>query len=240
MNEPLFDASDFSIGRVLSLSFGVLTRNLPAFLFLAVAVHVAAFLASMALIVIAAKTSPFVAVLANLFQSLATSLLTAMIAYGTYRDLRGNRASLGQVVGRGIALVIPIFFVGLLVAIIIGIGFALVFVPGIFFATILWVAIPAAVVERPGIFASLGRSSDLTKGSRWRIFGLAVVIYVPMYVVITLLTPLEQDGQLLVIVPTVLYGLLSLFAAVAAAVSYFELRRIKEGIGVGDLAAVFD
>jgi hypothetical protein len=137
MSEPLVDASGFSIGRVLSLSFGVLGRNLPAFLFLAVVVHVAAFLASMALIAIAAKTSPFVAVLANLFQSLATSLLTAMIAYGTYQELRGNRASLGQVVGRGIALVIPIFFVGLLVAIIIGIGFALLFVPGIFFATIL-------------------------------------------------------------------------------------------------------
>jgi len=34
--------------------------------------------------------------------------------------------------------------------------------------------------------------------------------------------------------------LTTLYAGVVSAVGYFELRRIKEGVAVGDVAAVFD
>lgn len=238
-NERLTDPDDFSIGRVISLSFRVLGRNLVSFVLLAILVRAAVI--AINFLIFANTTSPFIASLTDLVDTLGTSLLTAMVAYGTYRELRGTHAGLGEVVGRGLSLIVPIFFVGLLVAIIVGLGFVLLIVPGILFATILWVAIPVAVVERPGIFAALSRSRDLTKGSRWEIVGLVILIYLPMLALLFALGAMSGtlEGETLVIAGVV-EGLFSLFASVAAAVGYFELRTSKEGIDVSEIAAVFD
>ena len=54
-------------------------------------------------------------------------------------------------------------------------------IPGLVLSTIWWVAIPVAVVERPGTVASLRRSSELTKGVRWRIFGLFVAYLLVLF-----------------------------------------------------------
>ena len=61
-----------------------------------------------------------------------------------------------------------ILFVNVPIAVLAGINVAVMF----------WVAIPAAVVERPGILASLQRSRDLTRDNRWKLFGTLVVLVV--------------------------------------------------------------
>src|SRR5262249_11920748 len=43
--------------------------------------------------------------------------------------------------------------------------------------TMWFVAVAACVVERRGPFGSMGRSSRLTKGHRWRIFGLLILLF---------------------------------------------------------------
>ena len=49
-------------------------------------------------------------------------------------------------------------------------------IPGLIIYTVLWLVVPVAVVERPGIVASLRRSSMLTKGYRWQIFGMVLIL----------------------------------------------------------------
>ena len=58
------------------------------------------------------------------------------------------------------------------------IGMILVIVPGIILLLMWWVYIPAIVVEGKGIIGAFGRSRELTRGRRWHILGLAVIVLV--------------------------------------------------------------
>jgi hypothetical protein len=107
----------------------------------------------------------------------------------------------------------------------------------------LWVVIPAAVVERPGVFPSLSRSAALTKGHRWQVFGILLLIGV-VYIVASFIVPrifaaiggpvLAQLAQWIV---TAAY---TAFSAVVTAVGYCTLRLAKEGVGIEEIAKVFD
>jgi hypothetical protein len=105
------------------------------------------------------------------------------------------------------------------------------------------VAAPAAVVESRGVFASFRRSATLTKGSRSTIFGV--------YFIYGLILMLPAGG-ISFIIETMRPGasqflarsahdlLLASLTCVLPIVLYHELRDSKEGIGIEDLAAVFD
>ena len=43
-----------------------------------------------------------------------------------------------------------------------------------------YIAVPVCVIERPGVIQSMSRSADLTYGTRWRIFGLVLVVFIPV------------------------------------------------------------
>ncbi|WP_348640382.1 ATP-binding cassette domain-containing protein, partial [Mesorhizobium sp. M2D.F.Ca.ET.226.01.1.1] len=59
-----------------------------------------------------------------------------------------------------------------------GIGLVLLIVPGI----ILWLgwsmAVPVLIQERLGVFGSMSRSRVLTKGNRWSLFGLFLILII--------------------------------------------------------------
>ena len=50
-------------------------------------------------------------------------------------------------------------------------------VPAFIAATMIFVATPVCVVERLGPFKSLRRSAALTKGCRWRVFGMMIAMW---------------------------------------------------------------
>jgi hypothetical protein len=72
---------------------------------------------------------------------------------------------------------------GLLGAIGIGIGFALLVVPGLILITIWAVVAPAIVVERRGAIAAFGRSRELVRGHGWPVFGAIVLAYLSILIV---------------------------------------------------------
>ena len=125
-----------------------------------------------------------------------TLLLSATLVYGTINELRGSTAGIGECISRGFGQLFPVVAMGLIVAVAF-IGTILLFsLPGMVYGLIqfvnvpiavfagitvavkIWVAIPAAVVESPGILASLQRSRDLTRDNRWKLFGTLVVLVV--------------------------------------------------------------
>ncbi|MGH6999400.1 MAG: hypothetical protein ACREEO_14495, partial [Phenylobacterium sp.] len=130
-------------------------------------------------------------------------------------------------------------------------GMLFLFVPGLILMVIWTVAAPVCVLERPGVFDSLSRSRNLTRGHRWPIFGL-FVIYLVAYFVITLVlggivgagaaaTGGESAISLASIIAATVSGALAGIVTSAGVASiYYELRVIKEGVGAAQLAAVFD
>jgi hypothetical protein len=108
--------------------------------------------------------------------------------------------------------------------------------------TAMAVVVPACVVERLGPLESMSRSADLTTGHRWPILAVAVAWAVIVFVVtisVTAAMPLTPalPRQLATWIWQVLSGS---FTAVYAAILYHDLRAVREGIGIDEIASVFD
>lgn len=78
---------------------------------------------------------------------------------------------------------LPLLGLTIVVGILVSIGLVLFIIPGIILALIWFVAVPVLIIEDKGVFDSMSRSGELTKGNRWRIFGLMLVVYVGVFVV---------------------------------------------------------
>jgi hypothetical protein len=172
------------------------------------------------------------------------------VTYGAVRWLNGERAPLARMVGVGFRRGLPVVGTGFLVWLVTIAGFFLLLVPGVLFLVAACVAIPAAVVERPGLVGAIRRSFDLTRGSRWALFAAGLVIGVLQAV----LSAVVQAAFLLfaaVIPPAWAFGatmvasqvgnaLFSVLPIVAIAVCYHDLRLAKEGADTAELARVFE
>jgi hypothetical protein len=189
-----------------------------------------------------------------------------MITYGVFQEMRGKNLSLGSCLSVGLSSLFPVILVALLqflflvgsalivlvaVAFLVRMGLAsgnrtcgLLFTPllilAIVFPLMLWarffVAVPAAVEERPGALDSLRRSAYLTGGNRGRIFGVMLVL---IFIVAAV-----QLGMLLVpVAGRVLGPLLDLLTtglfATTCAVIYYRLRSFHESIDVDQISSVF-
>jgi hypothetical protein len=115
-------------------------------------------------------------------------------------------------------------------------------IPGLIFYTTLFVGLPPCVVERLGPWTSLRRSRDLTKGYRWKLFAFALLLLVADLGGSAIASGLGAlagpmaglGGQL------IWTGIWASFSAIVIAVTYYDLRVIKEGVVIDQIAAVFD
>jgi uncharacterized membrane protein len=147
-----------------------------------------------------------------------------------------------------------ILIASLLMAVVIGLGFLLIVFPGVILAVGLAVAIPAVVLESgQSASGALSRSWELTRGSRWRIFGLGITLFVLLYIPVVAI-----GGVMAMLIPsgaTAGFGATSTATIVALAiggvvqlfiyplfycvltVTYYDLRVRKEGFDLELLAS---
>jgi hypothetical protein len=247
------------IGRVIQELFSVLGRNFKTFGLLALILTgiPAAVLYGLQMSVLTAAdpTQPFGprfgwSVLLGIVSALFGVILQTTIIYGTVNDLNERRVSVGDALGAGLRLFLPIIGLAILMGLGIGLASILLIVPGIILAIAWCVAVPAYVIEQTGIMGAFGRSAALTRGNRWRIFGLFLLYIVAALVielvlgVIGRLTGFAMIGRVpiltLLIVAPLIQIISALIASTGAAVLYVELRRLRDGVGPAGLAAIFD
>lgn len=126
---------------------------------------------------------------------------------------------------------------------VVMLGFILFIVPGLILLTMWFVATPACVVEQLGPFKSMGRSAALTGGHRWKIFGLMLLLFVINGVGSGMIGGILAvvGGPTLVLIGSLIWsGIWGACYAVAAVVTYHDLRVAKEGIDIEQIASVFD
>lgn len=182
-------------------------------------------------------------ILALVVPLLVYSLLTAILVLAAYDAKAGRDANVGSYVATTLRCILPLVVMSIVAWLLIGIGFALLLIPGLWLLGVLAVFVPVIVIESKG-FACLGRSADLTKGYRWPIVGFTVLIYVIFYVVTMVIAGVGaflSAGTPIVflILQGIAGGLSAALASVAVAVTYARLREIKDGVGFSDLADVF-
>jgi uncharacterized membrane protein len=251
---------EFDFGRVIARTFGLIGRNFFAFTFLSLLL-VGAPQFGLTLFQSYALQGAFSAI-GPVGLALGVALVTMILAYvlmamltrASIDDLSKGRVSLGAAVGDGVRFFFPLFIVALLTGIGVFLGLLLLIVPGVYLATRWVVATPALVAEDLGPTAALGRSSELTEGRRWAVFGLMLLYLVFAWVVEVAFAAIAAaagsspqyleslDGLALTVsaVGAVVGALTSMVSAVGAAALYFELRQAKEGLSVAELAAVFE
>lgn len=257
---------EFRVGPVLGRGFSILFRNLASFMAIGLIVMLPMLVfglwaTSMGVQVTeSGNTGPPVPetwefgglqLASLLLQVLLTNLVTAAVVYGAFQELKGERASFGQCLGVGLSRLLPVVGVAIVAGILVGLGFVAFVVPGVIALVVFYVAIPSAVVENMGVGSSLGRSRALTKGYRWRVLLLLIllaictmVFYVLVGVVLTFLFAVAFGGGEPFVAAALLEWGISAFvacaAAVMSAVAYHDLRVAKEGIDIHQMAAVFD
>jgi hypothetical protein len=124
----------------------------------------------------------------------------------------------------------------------ITVGSLLVMAIALTIVVLVWVFVPASVVERAGPIACFRRSLALTKGRRWPIFGIVLILLIANVAAsaitkLLILNGAPLGGAVLNILVALFFMALS---AVLSAVGYFYLRAEKEGVAVEDVVKVFD
>ena len=173
-------------------------------------------------------------------------VITITLIYGTVQSLRGNKVGITEALSQGIGRLPAAIGVALLAGLGIGLGMVLLIIPGLFLMTMWCVAIPAAVIEKAGVGASFSRSSSLTEGRRWRVFGAIVVswlvtIGITMAIAFALVGASSGGSMSLVfVVMWVVGAVLQAYMSSLSGVLYYFLRRDKEGADIETIASVFD
>ena len=180
--------------------------------------------------------------LAGLLSILLGPVVTAALTYGVFQQIRGKPATLLDCIGTGFRLLPSVLGVSIITGLAIIAGAVLCFFPGFIVACALAAAVPAAVIERPGVFAALHRSRTLTEGHRWSVFGAIFGIWLLQIFGNLSILGLSRLAPVLVrsAISLILMVVFSTLQATAPALIYYHLRRIKESIDVAEIVAVFD
>lgn len=238
-----------NIGRVVQRGFQSLARHAISFLVLAVVlVGIPTFLTEYLTSDIAAAgdLSAFrqpQTWLVLLFTILLSSLLQGAVVHAVITDLRGSQTSIAGSLAAALKMILPMLGITILSSIIMGLGLILLIVPGIIAYIMLIVSVPVLMEEKLGVIGSMKRSRELTKGSRGKIFTLLVIFGVVFFVSAVpfgLLTTSTASLSSMQIINTVFGTVVGLLSAVFLASLYVELRMIKEGGSVQELAAIFE
>lgn len=180
------------------------------------------------------------------------SIAVACITHATVTASDGRASGLGASLAVGLRRCLPVIAVSLLAFVAVGFASLLLLVPGIMLA-IRWAVVgPVVVEESGGLFGGFSRAASLTKGARWKILGLLLVLMICV-VAISWLVGLAS-GLLIGFAPNnpfvawspVAIGLnllngtiTSTIWATTVAALYVELRDWKDGPAGETLAAVF-
>lgn len=248
----------FSVGRALGATFSAWFKNAPMVLTSVVLLYLPIFLAthvgSLSDIEDGTLKQPLWIQFYGIF---VQSILAAMVTFAVVQSVNGTPVSFATSFSKGLSRMLPVLGVSILVALVVMVGVLLLVVPGVIFACMLFVAVPASVMEAPGVMGALSRSRALTLGNRAKIFGLCVAIFLAFFVASLIIGAtagtnfsegwaegLSESAILAKLnwaigIGLFIDGISSSFLAVAAAVVYCHLRQSQEGTSTQELAAVF-
>jgi hypothetical protein len=190
----------------------------------------------------------------------------AVVLIGAFQRLRGEPVRVGEALRRTLARAVPLIVLAVLWSLVLGIcvvvatfvvplmifqagtgmllAYLLVPIALVPAATVfvVWVVVlPACAIEGLGPVASMLRSFDLTRGFRWKIFGIALLAGALLLAGSPIELFLDPVSPVLALVAHVVWfgGVLGWWNCTVVMI-YHGLRAAKEGNAPGQLAAIFD
>lgn len=160
-------------------------------------------------------------------------LMLGAVCFATIRDLKGGHASFLRSLHEAITNMFPLLGVGLLLGVFpLFLSYdptflTVLILPWVLLTTLLYAAIPAIMDEQVGVRASVVRSAQLTKGRRWRILAILVLLGLAKIAAVSILSKVPSgDQDAMALLAHLLVDLfIEVYAAVVAGVSYMMLLR---------------
>lgn len=245
----------FDLGRVIQRTFGAIKQNAAVF-FGAAALLVGAPSILSAFGQSAMLNEDFgpgvlMMMVGVVLNFVGLYLLQGMVVKAAVNGFNGKTTAFGDAFNVGVQNFLPLLGLAIVASIGMMLGFLLLIVPGIILSVMWSVGAPSVVVEKRGVFASLQRSRELTKGYRWQVFGLLVIYVILSWIIGAAIggLSLATGGTLTGGTPNLAVNLITepvvnilsgVVASAGVAALYHELRSAKEGVGSEELASIFD
>lgn len=120
-----------------------------------------------------------VVILTLIFQQFAA----AAILHIVMEEYAGRKVGFGGALSYALSRFAPLLGASIVVGLLVGIGFLLCCIPGIYMGVIFAFVSQVVVLERMGVGEALTRSSTLVSGYWWRVFGVLFLIYLANWIV---------------------------------------------------------
>lgn len=162
------------------------------------------------------------------FEALASAAVIAVVS----ERYMGREVTAGDALSRVWSRIGTVVGTAIVYNFIVGIGFVLLVVPGLYFATRFFAMMPAVVIDGYNSSTSQKRSSELTEGSRMRIFGLFVVAWIIYIVLVSMAmgTGVVVFGPVAgTVIARVMMAAVFPFIGILVTLLYYDLRIRKEG-----------
>lgn len=241
-----------SVGENLSLTFSLVFGQLPQLLLIGILMFLPLTLYTMYLVTPGAAGDPG-SMLVGLLGVQVLQLICTMVGSAAALLLiagrfTGERQSLGACLAIAFKRFFGLLGVSMVSGLLIGLGMLLLIIPGLYLATMFYVAVAVLLVERLGVFDSLSRSRHLVSGDGMSVFGfffllalLTIVLSAVLeFIVSGLGVTSGGAGGGLASAGLSLLGtaVIQMPALVGPAVIYFDLKVKKEGFDVAALADI--
>ena len=227
----------FSVGAVLGASLRFIGKNFVPVTLLVIFLGV-----PRVVLVNQLEGEGFLAGFAEaLIYGLCNGLLLALLSMAVFQSLSGKKLSLIDAC-RQSGPTLPWALLAVIAAdVLVVIGTLLLILPGILCMVLFFVAVPVAAVEGVRPEKALSRSVELVNGHGWPVFGLIVLYFAAALGSFFLLDPLFEDDSMPDLIlywgPELIFD--AIFA-VAAGVSYYDLRYLKEDVHLHSMREVFE
>jgi hypothetical protein len=182
--------------------------------------------------------------------SLIASLLAWAACFKAVADgYLGSQPSLGGSLRFGLPRIPRLFGLSIVAGLMIFVGLFGCLVGALFVAALVMLSVPALLLERIGVFASIGRSFELVKGRYWQMVLMLLVVFIALIVVSFVFGLIfgaiagvaGDTGEIANAIASFIAGVAAsavttpIFAAVLT-VLYFDQRVRKEGFDLQLLA----
>jgi hypothetical protein len=159
------------------------------------------------------------------------------------QDVRDGRVDLDlrATISAAMPFIGSVAVASILASIGIGIGFALIIVPGLVLLTFWSLIVPEIVIGRAGAFDSFGRSWRTVRGNAWNVFGVYILVFlilIAVDIVLGAITYALPYGWRSFISSLVSGGLVAPFVAAVVTLVYYRLtaahgQPAEPGAGAG-------
>ncbi len=183
-----------------------------------------------------------------------SAIATAATVFIVSESYLGRPIDAATALRRAAPYIVKILVCSMLTAFVVFVGFLVFIIPGFILVVGLILAVPALVIEpQLGAGAALSRSWDLTRGSRWRILGLLLVVVILLYIpiaaiggIVAMFVPgsgllLDRPSATVGVIAVAVSGLVQVFIYplfyCVLTVAYYDLRVRKEGFDLEVLAS---